>query len=223
MLREYRYILVNAVEQREISTAVPPEMLVQEVIMLFEMVGVNRPGLTIYLQQDDTRQPVYGGQDVSATVSLGSFAEPLAGTAPRLSEDDSVVLGKRLVKAYLLLRRRYIHLKAQQDRVAVVEERAKLARLLDLVEMSVKGGEEMEQIFDLWLKKQYRPVKCMAVMHVERTTWYRKRRALIRHIAYALTDQLDDGTIRALLSATARVGDWMSLLNLDQQLEESEE
>jgi len=133
---------------------------------------------------------------------------------PKMSSTESLELGQRIATAYIVIRKKFVYLKMKNwapQKTETKRELAVLGEKLSIVENAIVGTGEMEAVFDLWLRKQFSPEKCAMELHMGKSTWYRRCRAVARHIAYHVTDKLSPDSLRELLRDAGKMEDWMSL------------
>ncbi|KPV45799.1 hypothetical protein [Alicyclobacillus ferrooxydans] len=211
----YKYTVVNLNDQRELMAAAPPEMFAEEVGALLEIIGHGPTNIVIYSHQDGGLYRPKTNADLSITDNVffrldGSNFEP----RPTMSAAESLELGQRIASAYVVLRKKFVYLKMKKwgsVKPETQQELNELSHKLSIVENAIVGTGEMEAVFDLWLRKQFSPEKCAMELHMGKSTWYRRCRAVARHIAFHLTERLSPSALRELLQDAGKMEDWMSL------------
>lgn len=208
----YKYTVVNLTDHRDLVTVVPPKTFAEQVGLLLEIVGLRKTDILIYSHQD--------GELYRPTSEPGMQNIPLAShhdvseRTPRMSSAESLELGQRIAAAYIVIRKKFVYLKMKNwapQKPETQRELVDLGEKLSIVENAILGTGEMEAVFDLWLRKQFSPEKCAMELHMGKSTWYRRCRAVARHIAYHVTDKLSPDSLRDLLRDAEKMEDWMSL------------
>ncbi|WP_157061758.1 hypothetical protein [Alicyclobacillus ferrooxydans] len=211
----YRYTVVNLTNQRELMAAAPPDMFAEQVGALLDIIGQGPTNIVIYSHQDGGLYRPKAANDVSIMnneffILDGSYFE----VRPTMSASESLELGQRIASAYVVIRKKFVYLKMKRwglTKPEIQQELIALSHKLNLVENAISGTGEMEAVFDLWLRKQFSPDKCAMELHMGKSTWYRRCRAVARHIAYHLTERLSPGALRELLQDAGKMEDWMAL------------
>ncbi|MCF8563980.1 hypothetical protein LLE49_04420 [Alicyclobacillus tolerans] len=208
----YKYTVVNLTDHKDLVTVVPPEAFVEQVGALLEIIGLQRTDIVIYSHQDgELYRPA--SEASMADVSLTSQYHS-SESIPKMSSAESLELGQRIAAAYIVIRKKFVYLKMKNwapQKPETQRELADLREKLNIVENAILGTGEMEAVFDLWLRKQFSPEKCAMELHMGKSTWYRRCRAVARHIAYHVTDKLSPDSLRELLRDAEKMEDWMSL------------
>lgn len=214
-IEHYRYTVVNLSNQRELMAADPPAVFAEQVGALLEIIGQGPTNIVIYSHQDGGFYRPKATDDLSITDDVllmldRSRFEPRSA----MSASESLELGQRIASAYVVIRKKFVYLKMKKwgsAKPGIQQELNALSHKLNLVENAVSGTGEMEAVFDLWLRKQFSPDKCAMELHMGKSTWYRRCRAVARHIAYHLTERLPPEALRELLQDAGKMEDWMAL------------
>jgi len=123
----------------------------------------------------------------------------------KVNENEHLEFGRGIIAAYHALQLKRVAMERQirffTNRPDGIQERlSDVVEKLAWVEDAVKGTGELEQVFDLWVRKQCTKYKGAMEIHVSERTWARRCREVACHLAHELSQNLTTEQMTSLLS-----------------------
>lgn len=122
----------------------------------------------------------------------------------QVNENEHLELGRTIIAAYHALQSKRVAMERQirffTNRPDGIQERlSDVVEKLAWVEDAVKGTGELEQVFELWVRKQCTKYKGAMEIHVSERTWARRCREVACHLAHELSQNLTTEQLNSLV------------------------
>lgn len=122
----------------------------------------------------------------------------------QVKENEHLEFGRSIITAYHALQSKRLAMERQirfcANRPDGIQERlSQVIEKLAWVESAVAGTGELEQVFDLWVRKQCTKYKGAMEIHVSERTWARRCREVACHLAHELSQNLTAEQLNSLL------------------------